>query len=120
MAAGSQLRRHRIWGRHRYLGYFFAFAAERGVKSREAVTLELLLAYQHDLYLRRKTNGAPLSFGTQMQRLLPLAHFCSWLRREGRLTHNPASDLVMPRPDRRLPEATLSADEMAAVLARRT
>ena len=46
-----------------------------------------------------------------------MAHFCSWLRREGRLTHNPASDLVMPRPDRRLPEATLSADEMAAVLA---
>ena len=106
-----------ISGRHRHLGYFFAFAAERGVESRQAVTLELLLAYQHDLYLRRKTNGAPLSFGTQMQRLLPLAQFCSWLRREGRLAQNPAADLLMPRPDRRLPEATLSAEEMVAVLA---
>ena len=106
-----------ISGRHRYLGYFFAFAAARGVTSRETVTLELLLAYQHDLYLRRKTDGAPLSFGTQMQRLLPLVQFCSWLRREGRIAQNPAADLVMPRPDRRLPEATLSADEMVAVLA---
>jgi integrase/recombinase XerD len=103
--------------RHPYLAYFFAFAAEHDVECRDDLTLELLVAYQHDLYRRRKRNGLPLSVGTQAQRLLPLCQFCSWLRREGRLPDNPAADLLMPRPDRRLPEATLSAQEMAAVLA---
>ncbi len=48
---------------------------------------------------------------------MPVSHFFSWLRRSGRLTVNPASDLLMPKPDRRLPEATLSTAEMALLLA---
>lgn len=60
--------------------------------------------------------GQPLSFATQVQRLIPVAQFFSWLRREHRIVTNPAADLLMPRPDRRLPEATLSATEMAGLL----
>ena len=55
-------------------------------------------------------------FGTQAQRLVPVAQFFLWLRRSGRITTNPAENLTMPRPDRRLPEATLSAAEMASLL----
>ena len=44
-------------------------------------------------------------FGTQAQRLVPVTQFFSWLRREHRIDANPAADLLMPRPDRRLPEA---------------
>jgi integrase/recombinase XerD len=57
-----------------------------------------------------------LTVATQVQRLVPVAQFFSWLRRTGRLDVNPAADMTMPRPDRLLPEATLSAIEMAAVL----
>ena len=46
-----------------------------------------------------------------------MTHFFTWLRREHRIAQNPAADLLMPRPDRQLPEATLSAPEMARLMA---
>ena len=102
--------------RGRYLAYFITFARESAVDEAKDVTLGLLLSYQHALFVHRKRDGQPLSFGTQAQRLIPVAQFFSWLRREHRIFTNPAADLLMPRPDRRLPEATLSATEMAALL----
>jgi len=101
-----------IAGRVRYLEYFTSFCHQHGVDQAEAVAFELLQAYQHQLFEHRKRDGQPLSFATQAQRLVPVAHFFTWLRRSGRLAVNPASDLLMPKPDRRLPEATLSASEM--------
>lgn len=103
--------------RRYYLGYFLAFAARHSIETAGAVTLEDLLAYQHELFLYRKADGCPLSFATQMQRLVPVAQLFCWLRRQGRIAANPAADLVMPRPDRSLPEATLTVSDMAAVLA---
>jgi site-specific recombinase XerC len=105
-----------IAGRVRYLGYLRCFLAKRGIETSEDVTLEDLLVYQHVLFSHRKSDGIPLTVATQVQRLVPVAQFFSWLRRTGRLDVNPAADMTMPRPDRRLPEATLSAIEMAAVL----
>jgi len=102
--------------RQRYLDYFICFGASRGITKVGAVTFEVLQDYQHHLFAHRKLDGLPLSFGTQAQRLVPVAQFFSWLRKTGRTTSNPAADLTMPRPDRRLPEATLSATEMSAVL----
>lgn len=104
-----------IEGRARYLSYFLQFAAENDILNANEVTLELLVAYQQRLFAHRKNNGEPLSFGTQAQRLIPIAQFFSWLRRERRIVINPAGDLLMPRPDRRLPEATLSVTEMSAL-----
>jgi integrase/recombinase XerD len=80
------------------------------------VTADLLKSYQTHVFLHRKANGDPLSFGTQVQRLIPIQQFFTWLRKNGRLTTDPAIDLTLPRPDRRLPEATLTANEMARVL----
>jgi integrase/recombinase XerD len=102
--------------RRRYLTYFVRFVAEKGLEQVDLVTFELLKEYQELLFTHRKANGEPLCFGTQTQRLIPVQHFFSWLRRSGRITSNPAADLSMPRPDRRLPEATLSATEMATFL----
>ena len=102
--------------RSRYLGYFVDFAGAHGVERSEHVTLELLVSCQQSLFAHRKRDGAPLSFGTQAQRLVPVTHMFSWLRRQHRIEMNPAADMLMPRPDRRLPEATLSAQEMAILL----
>ena len=106
-----------IAGRERYLAYFTCFCESVGVQDAGAVTLELVQGYQHQLFAERKRDGLPLSFATQVQRLVPIAQFFSWMRRSGRLTMNPAADITMPRPDRPLPEATLSAPEMALLLA---
>jgi integrase/recombinase XerD len=106
-----------IKARRYHLGYFLTFAHQHAVLGARDVTLELLLTYQRQLFDHRKRNGSPLSVATQAQRLVPIAQFFSWLRREHRLEENPAADLLMPRPDRKLPEATLSAAEMASLLA---
>ena len=98
-----------IGDRGRYLGYLVRFLSSRGITASTEVTFELLKEYQEELFVYRKVNGEPLSFGTQAQRLIPVQQFFSWMRRAGLLSSNPASDLSMPRPDRRLPEATLSA-----------
>ena len=103
--------------RVRYLEYFARFCASRGVTESEAVTLELLQDYQHQLYDHRTRNDLPLTIGTQTQRLVPVTQLFSWLRRSGRIAANPAVDLLMPKAERRLPEATLSAEEMGRLLA---
>ena len=77
----------------------------------------MLQRYQQQLFEHRKQDGLPLSFATQAQRLVPVCQLFSWLRRAGRLTTNPAADLLMPKADRRLPEATLSGPEMNRLLA---
>jgi len=103
--------------RRRYLDYFMRFCQQHSIEQGTAVTFELIQAYQRCLFEHRKRDGQPLTIATQAQRLVPVCHFFSWLRRNGRLAGNPASDLLMPRPDRRLPEATLTATEMAVLLA---
>ena len=103
--------------RRRYLGYFTGFCQQQGVEAADAVSFELLQTYQRLLFEHRKRDGEPLTVATQAQRLIPVCHFFCWLRRSGQLPTNPASDLLMPRPDQRLPEATLSTTEMAALLA---
>lgn len=103
--------------RRRYLGYFSGFCQRHGIDEAGSVTFELVQGYQRHLFEHRKRDGQPLTVATQAQRLVPVCHFFSWLRRSGQLETNPAGDLLMPRPDRRLPEATLSATEMAILLA---
>lgn len=103
--------------RRRYLGYFTCFCQQHRVEQADAVTFELVQTYQRRLFEHRKRDGQPLTVATQAQRLVPVCHFFSWLRRSGQLRTNPASDVLMPRPDRRLPEATLSGTEMAGLLA---
>ena len=106
-----------IENRRRYLGYFGSFLAKMGIRQSAEVTYELVVAYQGAVHAYRKTNGSPLSIATQVQRLIPVTQFFSWARREHRNPQNPAADLLMPRPDRQLPEATLSHSEMARLLA---
>jgi integrase/recombinase XerD len=106
-----------IAARVRYMSYFADFCSEAGVQTPEDVTFALLQGYQQQLFEHRKRDGQQLTVATQAQRLVPITHFFSWLRRTGRLATNPASDLLMPKPDRRLPEATLTRNEMALLLA---
>ena len=42
------------------------------------MTLEHILGYQHALFTYRKRDGNLLGFGTQAQRLVPVAQFFSW------------------------------------------
>ena len=114
--AGPQLRQNHDQNRNRYLSYFMSFVTPMEVEESSQVTLEMLLDYQVHLFDHRKLDGHGLTFGTQMQRLVPVSQLFSWLRRSGRIEVNPAADLIMPRADRRLPESTLTMGEMSKLL----
>ncbi len=103
--------------RTRSLGVLVVWLAERGISSPGEVTKPVLERYQRSLFHHRKTNGDPLSFRTQAAYLVPVKALFKWLARTNRILYNPASELVMPRIERRLPRTVLSISEAEVVLA---
>ncbi len=98
------------------LAWLAGWLCERGVTRPSEVTKPMLDAYQRALYYRRKTDGQPLSFRAQQGRLIPIRTFYRWLMRGNRILYNPASELQLPKAERRLPRAVLSAQEAERVL----
>lgn len=103
--------------RSRSLAQLVAWLAERGVTHPGEVTKPVLERYQRSLFHYRKANGAPLSFRTQASYLVPVKGLFRWLAQTNRILFNPASELELPRIERRLPRVILSVAEMESVLA---
>ncbi len=99
------------------LSYLAAWLDERGVSRPAEVTPPMLERYQRALYHRRKANGQPLSFRAQHSRLVPIRGFFRWAARRNHTLYNPASELELPRLEKRLPKAVLSASEAERILA---
>jgi len=98
------------------LDYFIQWCDERGLSRPQDITRPMLEQYQRHLYHYRKANGQSLTYGTQLTRLNPLKAFFKWLTRENHILYNPASELILPRLPRRLPQRVLSREEVEAVL----
>jgi integrase/recombinase XerD len=105
-----------VASRREYLGYFHTWCRERGLESPVEITRPILERYQRWLFHYRKANGQPLGFRTQSTRLAALKGFFQWLARHNHLLHNPASELVLPRIEHRLPKYVLTAAEAEQVL----
>jgi integrase/recombinase XerD len=103
--------------RRQYLERFIAWCEERGVAEPSEVTRPVLERYRRHLFYARKSNGQPLSFRSQAQLLIPLRTFFKWLARENLILSNPASELELPKVEKRLPAATLSIDEAERLMA---
>lgn len=95
---------------------FIYWCDERGIDQPQDVTKPILERYRRYLYYYRKTNGQPLGLSTQCQRLQPIKAFFKWLTKENHILYNPASELDMPRTQRRLPKHILSIDEVERIL----
>ena len=96
---------------------FLEWALEREVRRADDVTRPLLEAYQRAVHAHRRKDGRPLSWGVQRERLRCLMAWFSWLTRQNVILHNPASELELPRPERRLPVIGLTREEVARLLA---
>jgi integrase/recombinase XerD len=105
-----------VENRQAYLSFLIEWCAARSVTRPQEVTRPLLERYQRYLFHFRKPNGKPLSFGSQFARLVPVRHFFRWLVRQNALFWNPASDLDLPRMEKRLPKHVLTTAEAEAVL----
>ena len=99
-----------------YLGHFLSWCEDRGVTRPTEVTKPILERFQRHLFQHRKQDGMPLSFRSQHNRLTTIRSFFRWLARQNRILYNPASDLEMPRVERRLPRHVLSETEAELVL----
>jgi len=99
------------------LSLLAGWLAERSVTRPAEVDKAMIDAYQRSLHHRRKRNGKPLSFSTQALGLNAVRGFFDWLARNHRILHDPAAGLELPRVERRLPRAVLSAAEAERVLA---
>lgn len=100
-----------------HLRLFIRWAADRGLSRPAQLTKPMIEAHQRWLFYYRKPSGKPLSVGTQRTRIQLLKGWFRWLARENVILWNPASDIEMPRAERRLPKAVLSEREIEQVFA---
>ncbi len=106
-----------IENRQLYLSYFILWAEDRGITRPTEVTKPILERYQRYLYHYRKKDGQPLSFRSQHSRLVPVRAWFKWLTKNNHILYNPASELELPRLERRLPKHVLTIREAETVLA---
>lgn len=95
---------------------FIRWCSERELHQPQEITKPMLDRYQRYLYYYRKTDGQPLSFGTQNVFLSPIKTFFKWLAREHHILYNPASELELPRKPKRLPRSILHLHEIETIL----
>jgi len=99
-----------------YVHHFIAWGAERSVTRASEVTKPMIDRYQRSLFYHRRTNGQPLSFRTQYLMLTWVKQFFRWLVRENHILYNPASEIELPRVERRLPKHVLTANEADRII----
>lgn len=95
---------------------FIAWCAERGIVRVTEVTRPVLMRYQRHLYHATTRGGRPLSAAGQANRLQAVRGFFRFLTRENVLLYNPASELELPKLEKRLPKDILTATEAEQVL----
>ena len=105
-----------IKGRRVHIGFFLDWACERGITEPVEVTRTILERYQKHVFEYRKSNGEPLGFGGQHDRIVPLRVWFRWMARQHHILHNPASEIELPRTPQRLPKAVLTASEAERVM----
>lgn len=106
-----------IRNRENALLSFIEWCEARSITRPVEVTKPILERYQRHLFHLRKPDGKPLSFRGQVWRLVPVRAYFKWLTKENVLLWNPASELTLPRTERRLPKHVLTEAEVEAVLA---
>lgn len=106
-----------IVNREELLRVFIAWLDERGIRRPQEVTKPIIERYQSHLFVYRKKDGQPLSARTQHGHITPIRAWFKWLAKQNFILYNPASDLDLPRLDRRLPRNVLTVKEAEAVLA---
>lgn len=106
-----------VEGREVMLGFFIAWCHERGLARPQEVTKPIIERYQRHLYLHRKKDGNPLSARSQIAFTTPVKAFFKYLARANHILYNPASEIELPRQERRLPRHILNVKEVEAVMA---
>jgi len=106
-----------IEGRRDELKTFNLWAHERTLTRAGEITRPILESYQRWLWRYERPNGKRLGISTQRMRISTLKDWFKWLVRQNVLLSNPASELELPRREKRLPAESLSLGEVETILA---
>ncbi|MCH6259250.1 tyrosine-type recombinase/integrase, partial [Puniceicoccaceae bacterium K14] len=130
MATASQsIERYLVWlgqmnysprtveARRYYLRAFCEWLADLGLETVDEVSEGVLDAYRRHVSQRRRWDDQPLSFRSQRNRLVPVKSFFRWLRQSRLIAVNPASEMPMPRMEKRLPRSVPAVDSVERCLA---
>ncbi len=105
-----------VENREVYLRYFIEWCEERGLSRPQEITKPILERYQRYPFHYRKQNGEPLSTRSQHTRIVPVRAYFKWLTRENYILYNPASEIDLPRLEKRLPKHVLTQPEVECIL----
>lgn len=95
---------------------FLEWCEERSLRNPTEVTRPILERYQRWLFYYRTKAARPLSVASQHKRLAAVVAFFRWMARGNLILFNPASEIELPRLDRRLPRQVLSISEVEQIL----
>ena len=103
--------------REKLLRVFFQRGTERDIHRPTQVTKPILERYQRALYYHRnEKSGKPLSFRSQHGQLTTLKAYFKWLAQKNHILYNPASEIDLPKIEKRLPRNVLNAQEVERIL----
>lgn len=105
-----------IAGRELFLCGLIDWCEQRNLCRPSEITKPILERYQRYLSLYRKSGGEPLSFRSQYNRIVAIRTWFKWLARQDLILTNPASDLELPRLEKRLPKSILNEREAETIL----
>ena len=105
-----------INGREFFLFWFLEWCGQRGLIRPSEITKPILERFQRYLFHYRKKNGDPLTFRSQYNRLVAIRAWFKWLAKQNHILYNPASEIELPKLEKRLPKAVLSEGEAENVL----
>ena len=105
-----------IENRELYLRYFIQWCEDRGLSTPQEITKPILERYQRYLFHYRKQNGEPLSIRSQHTRTVPIRAYFKWLTRQNYILYNPASEIDLPRLEKRLPKHVLTQAEAEQII----
>jgi len=95
---------------------FLNWCAERDLRQVTQITRPILETHQRWLWKYTKADGKQLSWSMQRSRLSTLKDWFRWLTKQNVLMHNPASELELPRMEKRLPNAALTLAQVETLL----
>ena len=95
---------------------FFNWCEDRSLRNPTEITRPILERYQRWLFYYRMKSGKPLTIASQHKRLAAVVAFFKWLAKSNLILFNPASEVELPRLDRRLPRDVLTVAEVEQVL----
>lgn len=99
------------------LAHFNEWCEQRGIYRGHEITKPILERYRRYLHHSRDGKGNPVSARNQHGRLIAIRGLFKWATQQNYLLYNAASELQLPKVEKRLPKATLSPPEAEQILA---